>query len=233
MNKLTSIAVIPDGNRRYAAKTNTSLDAAYLAGFRKTEEFIKWSYENGVNSASFWALSLENFQKRSDGELDTIFKFMNQNIAKALSNSKTISSYDCKVQFFGQLDLLPNKLRNDIQKLQDKTRDNKDYELNIAIAYSGQNELAMAARKIAQEVKIGALTLDEVTPEVFEKHLSFHKTPDLIIRTGDVQRTSGFLPFQAAYSELYFSPKLWPEFTKTDFENAKTAYEQTERRFGK
>ncbi len=233
MNKLTSVAVIPDGNRRYAAKANVSLDAAYLAGFKKTEEFVKWGYENGVKSASFWALSLENFQNRSDGELNTIFRFMNQNIAKLLTNSNVISNYDCKVQFFGKTELLPEKLKQDIIKLEQKTKDNKEYELNIAIAYSGQDELTAASRKIAEEVKLGKLKIEDITTETFQKHLYYQKTPELIIRTGDVQRTSGFLPFQATYSELYFSHKLWPEFTKTDFEEAKTYYEQTERRFGK
>ncbi len=232
LHLLESVAVIPDGNRRYAKKKNLPIEAAYTAGFRKAGEFSKWAFDSGVKNVSLWALSLDNFAKRSEGELNVLFKLMGKNLKDTLSHPK-FKEQDCRIKFFGKRELLPEYLRRDMTELEEKTQDRKQCSLNIAIAYNGRDELLNASKKLAEDIASGKLISSEVDEKVFSEYLYFDQSPQLIIRTGNVQRLSGFLPWQNTYSELYFSPKLWPEFDEKDFASAKEFFETTEQRFGK
>ncbi len=230
-NGLSSIAIIPDGNRRYSTKAGLPIEAAYAKGFEKSQEAVQWSAEAGVKSLTFWALSLENYSKRSQFELAGLFSLMKQHAQKA-RREKAFSENGVRVKFFGKLELLPKDLMAEINALEESTQDNGSTRLNVALAYSGRDELLNAARKVLQENAHGDLNA-EISEEEFSKHLYLQESPDLIIRTGNVQRLSGFLPWQAGYSEIYFSPKLWPEFQKPDFQAAVEYYNAAERRFGK
>ncbi|MBI5636030.1 di-trans,poly-cis-decaprenylcistransferase [Candidatus Micrarchaeota archaeon] len=227
-----SVAIIPDGNRRFAKKHSLSFSNFYQAGFKKVESALGWGEESGVEKMTFWALSLDNLQKRSSFELALLFKLMEQNISSAFSNP-AFEEKGIKARFFGRLDLLPQSLREKISVLEEKTRGNKSFELNVAIAYSGQEELVNASRKLALDLNEGKIREGEVNAQTFSKYLYFNQAPDLIIRTGGVQRLSSFMPFHTGYSELFFSKKLWPEFTKRDFNSALAHYAGTQRRFGK
>ena len=125
------------------------------------------------------------------------------------------------------------EIEHRITKLEEKTIDKDGYSLNIAVAYSGREELLNASKKLAKDIASGKISLEKINEDEFSNYLYFGQSPQLIIRTGNVQRLSGFLPWQNSYSELYFSPKLWPEFTKDDFLQAKQFFETTEQRFGK
>ncbi|MDP3741928.1 MAG: polyprenyl diphosphate synthase [Candidatus Micrarchaeota archaeon] len=228
---LESVAVIPDGNRRFAKRKNLPIETAYLKGFKKAAEFSKWAFEEKVKNVSFWALSMDNFAKRSETELTVLFKLMTKHLTDAVAHPR-LGSEDCRIQFFGKRELLPTGVRTAMQKLEEKTRDKKSQSLNIGIAYSGREELLSASKKLASDIASGSVKADEVNESTFSNYLYTNNSPQLIIRTGNVQRLSGFMPWQNAYSELYFSPKLWPEFEKPDFLAAKQFYEETEQRFG-
>ncbi|MFQ5405953.1 MAG: polyprenyl diphosphate synthase [Candidatus Micrarchaeia archaeon] len=223
--KLSSVAIIPDGNRRYSKKTSTPLMQAYGCGFKKSQDVVKWCAEAKIKSLTLWALSLENFSQRSKNELKILFNLMKKHTQKA-KKSKLFEKHQASVNFFGKLELLPKDLQKEIHDLEKKTEHFDNVKMNVAMAYSGKEELLSAARKMIENKARPSET-------IFENSLYFKETPDLIIRTGNVQRLSGFLPWQAAYSELYFSPKLWPEFTQSDFKQAINYYNQAERRFGK
>jgi undecaprenyl diphosphate synthase len=226
---LASVAIIPDGNRRFSKKRELSLQAAYLAGFKKVEEVVKWGADAGVSKTSFWALSLENFQKRSGTELKLLFALMDKELRQAL---KSTALENTRARFVGRLDLLPAGLSREMRALEERTRDNEN-ELVVAVAYSGREELVNAARRIASDVEAGRISADEVDEKAFSNYLYLNYSPDLVIRTGGVSRLSGFLPFQTAYSELYFSKKLWPEFSRREFLKAVEFFNSSERRFGK
>ncbi len=230
--KLTNVAVIPDGNRRYAQRSRVPLNAAYLAGFEKVQEFSSWAREEEVKTISFWALSLDNFAKRSSGELNILFKLMSNQINKALGE-KDFKDQNLRVKFFGKTSILPQKVQEGIAQLEEKTKDFKEYTLNIGIAYNGREELLEASKKLAADITSGKVNPRNVDEDAFSKYLYTPENPQLIIRTGNVQRLSGFMPWQNTYSELYFSPKLWPEFTQPDFLKAKEFYETAEQRVGR
>ncbi|MFH0713297.1 MAG: polyprenyl diphosphate synthase [Candidatus Micrarchaeota archaeon] len=228
---LESVAVIPDGNRRFAKKNNLPLEAAYLAGFRKAGEFAQWAFDKDVKTVSYWALSLDNFAKRSQDELNVLFKLMTRNINDSLTDSR-FKRDACRVKFFGKRELLPLSVQQGMAKLEEKTRDGNK-TMNIAIAYSGREELLTASKNLAADIASGKINAGQINEETFSQYLYYPQSPQLIIRTGNVQRLSGFLPWQNSYSELYFSPKLWPEFNQQDFLVAKEFFETTEQRFGK
>lgn len=229
------IAIIPDGNRRFAQINGISLPQAYSVGVSKVEEVAGWAQEKNIKSMTFWALSLENLQKRSSLEISMLYKLMENQITKAIESEK-FSSKNIKVKFFGKKELLPKTLIEKLETLEEKTTQNKSLELNIAIAYSGQEEIIYASKSIARDILEGKININEletINAEVYQKYLYSSITPDLIIRTGNVQRLSGFLPFQSAYSEYYFCQSLWPEFSKNDFDKSLQHYQFVNRRFGK
>ncbi len=227
-----SVAIIPDGNRRFAKKHDLSFSNFYQSGFKKVEQALQWGEDSGLEKMTFWALSLDNLHKRSNFELALLFKLMEQNISSAFSNP-SFEEKGIKVSFFGRLDLLPQSLQGKISELSEKTSKNSSFELNVALAYSGQEELINASKKLALDLNARKIREGEVNAQTFSKYLYFNQAPDLIIRTGGVQRLSSFMPFHTGYSELFFSKKLWPEFTKHDFNGALDYYATTQRRFGK
>ncbi|MBI4406655.1 di-trans,poly-cis-decaprenylcistransferase [Candidatus Micrarchaeota archaeon] len=231
-HQLKSVAVIPDGNRRFAKKSGLALEAAYLAGFKKAGEFSKWAFEEKVKNVSYWALSLDNYAKRSQEELKILFKLMTKHMEDALTHPK-FNDHECRIKFFGRRDLLPKSIQNSMAQLEEKTLDRSENSLNMGVAYSGREEVLEASKKLASDIAAGKISPQQVNESMFSSYLYTDQTPELIIRTGNVQRLSGFMSWQNAYSELYFSPKLWPEFTKPDFLAAKEFFETTEQRFGK
>ncbi len=229
--KLRRIAIIPDGNRRFARKNSLSVQHAYANGFKKVEDVVKWAGKDGINNVTFWALSLENYQKRSRLELRILFSLMRRKLKSSIAEN-TYSKKKIAVKFFGKLDLLPKDLQEMMQKLEKDTA-RFDNKLEIAVAYSGREEILNATKKIAVDFYGKAGKLGDISESEFEKYLYSPLAPDLIIRTGGVSRLSGFLPWQTAYSELFFCGKLWPEFEESDFREAVNFYNETQRRFGR
>lgn len=232
---LETIAVIPDGNRRYARKYSLPLQVAYSKGFEKVNQILQWASDDNVKGMSFWALSLENYTKRSSLELRALFGLMKNKMKEALTTPE-FEERGARIKFFGKLELLPAEIRKLASELEAESASRKKFELQIGIAYSGQDEIMHACKQLAKELSSGKLSerrLDGMNSLDFSKYLYTSLQPDLVIRTGGVQRLSGFLPFQSAYSEYYFSQRLWPEFSRNDFEKAVEHFENSERRFGK
>jgi len=230
-----SIAVIPDGNRRYAKKHGLPLEVAYAKGFQKVNSVLEWAFEEKVRRMSFWALSFENFKKRSSLELRVLFGLMREKMNEAL-HAPEFKERDVRIKFFGRVDLLPKTIQELVKEIEEKTGERSEFELQVGIAYSGQEEIIRASTMIAQELAAGRVSeeqLQRMPANNFYKYLYTSFEPDMVIRTGGVHRLSGFLPFQSAYSEYYFSPKLWPEFSKKDFQKSVWEYENAQRRFGK
>lgn len=231
-NSPTSVAITPDGNRRYAKKNSLGLDAAYAKGFEKVKETGEWAVENKVKELTVWGLSKDNFGKRTPGELGLIFKLMRGRVREAL-DTKDLEDRGIRVRFIGHLEMLPQSLLDEMRSLEERTIEGKALSLNIAIAYGGREELLRAAKLLASDMARGTVREQEVGEDAFSRYLYLKDPVDLMIRTGGMRRLSGFLPWQSEYAELYFTDKLWPEFSKSDFEDAMEFYRSVPRNFGR
>jgi len=213
------IAIIPDGNRRWAKSKGKSTFDGHLRGAKIMErllEFILKQLEE-IKIITIYAMSLDNFVKRSPRERGYLFKILERSFRK-LGRSKLIHDFKVKISFFGRLELLPKGLSKLIWELQQITRGYDRRFLNICVCYDGREEIAMACREIARKVANGILKPEEIDEDVVKSHLytKGFDPPDLIIRSGGEKRLSSFLSFDAAYSELYFSEKLWPDFNELE-----------------
>jgi len=223
---LQSLAITPDGNRRYAKKHGLSLEESYRKGFEKAEEVFDWCLEvPTLKNATMYALSSENF-KRNKEELEILYSLFDYYF-KQLAKNRKVHDNEVRVRIIGRTeDLEP--IRDAIDELHAATEDHNRYTLNIALGYGGRAEIIDAIKKAANNGGIDSLTEDN-----FSQYLYQPNDIDLMIRTGASHRLSNFLIWQASYAELYFLDKLWPEFEKEDFQQAIDFYNQTKRNFGK
>lgn len=215
------IAVIMDGNRRYAGQMGKSRSYGHSIGAEVTEKVIEWCYEIGAKQLTLYAFSTENFQ-RSEEEVSGLLKLINEKFQKLYSDPRTFEK-EMQVRVIGDRDKLPDFLNESIEKIEKATRNYRKFYLNIAIAYGGRQDIIQAVREIAYCIQAGVLSLEEVNEDLISKHL--YPAPgfsvpnvDLIIRTGGDERVSNFLPWQASGSECaaYFCAPYWPEFRKID-----------------
>ncbi len=230
---LESIAFIPDGNRRFARQSGVNFLKAYQMGTNKAWQVMDWLEEyKTVKTGTFWMLSLENIQKRS-AELGLLFKIFDRELDKA-TKSGYFESNEIRLKFFGRLELLPEKLLGKVRQAEELTENFKKRTINLALGYSGRAEIVDAAKKLALDAKEGRIDINAIDEKKFENYLYAKlDDPDLIIRTGGAKRTSGFLPYQSDYSELYFCQHYWPEFSKEDLGEAVADFELRQRNFGK
>ena len=173
----------------------------------------------------------ENKGKKS--ELKLLFKIFEKQLDKVEGN-ELLEEHQVKLNFVGRTDLLPKIVQDKIAKAEKYTEKFSDKTVNLAIGYNGRTEIVDAAKAIAQKFARGKISLDQINEDSFKDYLypgSFD--PDMIIRTSGTQRLSGFLTYQSVYSELYFCDKFWPEFSRTDLDNAIADYDERQRRFGK
>jgi tritrans,polycis-undecaprenyl-diphosphate synthase [geranylgeranyl-diphosphate specific] len=230
---LNSLAIIPDGNRRYASKNGLRLAEAYKAGFSRAEELLEWVAEaKTIKTVTMYSLSLENFLRRSALEKQVLFRLFSEHFRR-IPEDERISKYGIRINVIGKRELLPGKVRTAISEAERSTAHNSKRLLNVALCYSGREEIVDAVRRICAAQANGALDAGRITQEYLSKNLYLSSEPDLLIRTGGVKRLSGFLTWQSPYSELYFSEKLWPEFSRSDFNDALQCYYASERRFGR
>ncbi len=231
--KPTHLAVILDGNRRYARSRGLDSWIGHKYGAAKVNEFLEWCWEVGIRIVTLYAFSTENFN-RPQKEVEEIMKLAEEKFYEVLENWK-IHKYRVRVKAIGKLDLLPERVREAIRKAEEATKDYDQYFLNVAIGYGGRAEIVDAVRKIAQKVAGGQLRVEDINERIIEEHLytAGIPDPDLIIRTSGEERLSGFLLWQSAYSELYFCDIYWPEIRKIDLLRAVRDYQKRERRFGR
>lgn len=227
------VAIIPDGNRRWAKKHGITLVRGYDKGIRKIGDVLKWCKEYDVHTLSMWGFSTSN-AKRNPEEIERLFGLFKKYLYKIITESrkkgeKERKKYDVRVKFLGRRALFPKEIRDAMDKIEDFTKNSKTYQLNLLLGYGGREEIVDAVNALLEE---GAQKVDE---EAIGKHLysAGMRDPDLIIRTSGEQRLSGFMPWQSVYSELYFCRKLWPDFSRKDFVAALRTYDARMRRFGK
>ena len=227
------VAIIMDGNRRFAAELGLPPDAGHLFGRDKLEEVLEWCFDLKIKNLTVYAFSTENFD-RDNNEVKTLMTLCRNELEKASRDSR-IHKNKVKIRVIGRLDLLPDDISNSAQIVMDKTKDYNNYSLNIAIAYGGREEIIQAIQKIASEVKEDKLKIEDIKESIVSKYLYTNglPDPDLILRTSGEERISNFLLWQLAYSELYFSDVYWPAFQKRDFLKALKTCQQRKRRFGK
>ena len=228
------IAIILDGNRRWASELSLNPWVGHDYGAEKTEDLLEWCLDLGVKSITLYAFSTENFQ-RSPPEVDEILRIIEAKLGELLTNER-IHKNKVRVKVIGRPNLLPESLQEMIGRVEEATKDYDEHFLNLALAYGGRAEIVDAAREIAERVRSGDLAANDIDEELFERHLyTAHmpqQDPDLIIRTSGEERLSGFLLWQSAYSELCFLDVYWPAFRRIDLLRAIRTYQMRKRRFG-
>lgn len=224
-----AVAIIPDGNRRWARGRMLTIMNGYNFGIRKFMDFAEWCKDYGVRSITVWGFSTENF-KRSSRERTALF-----NLYRKFANDKEVIDRLCKnktrFRVIGNTDLLPRDLLRSLRALEVKTGRYRNRVINMLIAYGGGDDILHAVQEI---VKRAAGKGIKVTGAMLRSYLLSSSVPDLdlVIRTSGEERLSGFMPIQSGYSELYFVDKYWPDFTKQDLERALVNYSRRKRRFG-
>lgn len=224
------VAIIMDGNGRWAKRKGFPKIAGHRAGAKSVEEIIKAAREAGIEILTLYTFSTENW-KRPKKEVDSLMKLLEAYLDK---ETEKIAKKGIRVRAIGRIEGLPEGVRDKIKKIENRTKDNKGLLLNLALNYGGRPEITDAAKKIAEEVKAGKLSPEDISEEVFEKYLYTKDIPDpdLLIRTSGEMRLSNFLLWQLSYSEIYVTDTLWPDFRKKDLEKAIIEYQKRERRYG-
>jgi len=230
------VGVILDGNRRYARKMGYSfVGDGHRRGADKVEDLVDWCDGLGIPVVTLWALSTDNLQRPPD-ELDTIFSVIEEKV-EALVDQRDRKT-PRRIRVVGRRELLPERTQAAITRAEEATADAGPFELLVAIGYGGREEITDAVRRmIADRMRRGeslegiasGLEPDEISRYMYAPDIA---DPDLIIRTSGELRLSGFLLWQSAYSEYYFSDVFWPEFRRIDFLRAIRSYEERERRRG-
>lgn len=228
------IAIILDGNRRWASLKALDPWFGHERGAEKVEQLLDWCLKLDVKSITLYAFSTENFN-RSKNEVEEIMRIAGEEFEKILTD-ECIHNNKVHVKVIGRSSLLPRDLQQLIMDVEDATQNYDEHFLNIALAYGGRAEIVDASKKIAEKVEEGELDLKEINEQLFEKYLyTSHmpkQDPDLIIRTSGEERLSGFLLWQSAYSELCFLDLYWPDFRWIDFLRAVRTFQMRRRRFG-
>ncbi|MEM4633932.1 MAG: polyprenyl diphosphate synthase [Candidatus Anstonellaceae archaeon] len=218
------IAIIPDGNRRWAAKKGISLSQAYDIGIQHIADVLKWCRKHKVRTLTMWGFSTENFL-RDKKEVQGLFQLFSKKLSEGLRQD--YKKYGVRVRFLGRIVSLPKEVQEKMRKVEKETESNSKYQLNLLLAYGGRQEILDAVNAAIASGK------KKISEEDFSKLLYLSDSPDLVIRTSGEIRTSGFLPWQSSYSEYYFSSKLWPDFSYTDFKKALADYSKRRRKYGR
>jgi len=229
------IAIILDGNRRWASEQDKDPWLGHKNGADTVEQLLDWCHMLGVKYVTLYIFSTENFARKSD-EVQKIMQIAEERFRKLLKDER-IHRDKVHVKIIGRVNMLPQSLRESIEDVEKATASYNRYFWNFAFAYGGRAEIVDAAKTIAEKVKNGELELADVTENTFEKYLyTAHmdkQDPDMIIRTSGEERLSGFLIWQAAYSELLFLDVYWPDFRRIDLLRAIRTFQYRKRRFGK
>lgn len=224
------IAVIQDGNRRYAREHDLDNSRGHVHGADTTEELLRWCNELSIREVTLYTLSTENFT-RPDDELTALFDLVTEKLYE-FADADLIHENEVRIRALGELSQLPHRVVDAVQYAEQRTDEYTELQLNIALAYGGRNELLRTAKQIAREVANGDLAPADISPTDIEQRL--HREPirnvDLIIRTGGDERTSNFLPWHANGNEsaVYFCAPYWPDFNKIEFLRAIRTYESRE-----
>jgi undecaprenyl diphosphate synthase len=224
------VAIIMDGNGRWAKKKGLPRIAGHRAGVKSVEEAIKAAKDLGVKFLTLYTFSTENW-KRPRYEVNALFRLLENYIDKELDS---LNSNGIRLNIIGRTEDLPQVVREKLDKAIARTRDNKELTLNIALNYGSRQEIVDAVRKILKDHEKGLISPESLDEKMFGDYLYTKDIPDpdLLIRTSGEMRLSNFLLWQISYAEIYVTKKLWPDFRKSDFRKAVREYGMRERRYG-
>jgi len=220
-----------DGNRRFAKRLMLKPWKGHEWGAKKIEAVLNWCEPHGIRELTLYAFSIENFN-RPKMEFEYLMNLFKQEFDR-LVDDKRIFEKRIRINVIGRTWMFPEDVQERMKRIMDKTKDHDNYVVNFAMAYGGRAEVIDAVKKVANEIKDGETSVDDINEESFSKYLYMADEPELIIRTGGEKRLSNFLLWQSSYAELYVTPTPWPEFSRENLETAISAYQSRERRFGK
>jgi undecaprenyl diphosphate synthase len=221
------IVLFPDGNRRWAREKGMHTLEGHKKGYENLLDFSNWCKNRGVKVLTAFGFSTENWNRTKE-EVNYLMDLLEKCL---IDNLDRYSKDGVRVRVIGQRERLPKSLQEAIVKTEEATKNNSNLFLNLAISYGGKWDILNAVKNIIKE----GTEPDKIDEKIFEDHLSTAglPMPDFVIRAGGEMRMSNFVLWQAAYSELYFCPKYWPDFTEQDLDQALTEFDQRARRFGK
>ena len=224
------IAIIMDGNRRWAKEKGMPVSFGHKEGAKILEKIVRYANKIGIKNITVYAFSTENW-KRSTEEVGTLMNLFQSYLD---DYSKRADSENIKVKIIGSREGLSEKMKNSIEKCMEKTKNNTGITFNIALNYGGRDEILNAVKNIANEVKENKLSVEDITEETISENLytKDQPDPDLLIRTSGEIRLSNFLPWQLVYTEFLFIEKYWPDFNEKDLDNAIEVYQKRNRKFG-
>ena len=224
------IAIIMDGNRRWARNRNLPVKLGHSEGAKTIEKIVEYANNIGLKYITVYAFSTENW-KRSEEEVSALMFLLKNYLDKY---SKKAETENIIIKVLGDITALSEDLQKSIQDAIDRTKNNTGTTFAVALNYGGRDEIIKAVKKISTDVKNGILNEDSITEDLFENYLytAGMPDPDLLIRTSGELRTSNFLPWQLVYSEFVFLDKNWPDFTTDDLDYCIDVYNQRNRKFG-
>ncbi len=224
------VAVIMDGNGRWGVKKGLSRSHGHNKGVSVLKDIIKFSKQLGVKVLTVYAFSTENWS-RPAGEVDFLLDLFGKVLENEIDN---LHRELIRIKFIGDLSPFSEKLRNKFIEAENITKNNNKFTLNVCTNYGGRQEMIKVAKELANKSLSGEINPEQINEELFESLLltSEFKEPDLLIRTSGEKRVSNFLLWQLAYSEIYFTDVLWPDFDETEFLKAIIDYQSRNRRFG-
>jgi undecaprenyl diphosphate synthase len=225
------VAIIMDGNGRWARRRKLPRPFGHHAGMTAVREAVEGSLEAGLGVLTLFAFSQENWQRPAD-EIDALMALLQEYIAREVAS---LRQRGVGVRILGNLDRLPDSVRDAVARIEDETSGGRALALNLCISYSARAEITRAARRLAEQAAAGALDPSAIGEDTVaaELYTAPWPDPDLLIRTSGEMRISNFLLWQLAYAELYVTPVLWPDFTRRDLFEAILAFQGRNRRFGR
>ncbi len=224
------IAIIMDGNRRWARNKGLPVALGHKEGAKTLEKIVRYAKNIGIKYITVYAFSTENW-KRSEEEVSTLMNLMMNYLE---SYSKRADSENIKVQILGNRQGLSDKMNDLIEKCMERTKDNTGITFNIALNYGGRDEILGAVKNIAEKIQNNEMKIEDITEQTISDNLytKGQPDPDLLIRTSGEIRLSNFLPWQLVYSEFVFVDKNWPDFSEKDLDEAIEEYQKRNRKFG-
>ena len=226
----THVAIIMDGNGRWAKKRNIDYRLGHKEGAKTLEKIVRYAKKVGIKYITVYAFSTENW-KRTSEEVSALMLLLKTYLD---DYGKRADTENIKVKVLGDISALAPGLQKSIKKCEERTKDNDGIYFSICINYGGRDEIVHAVKKIAQDVKDGKIGIDDINEKLMNNYLYTKEIPDpdLIIRTSGELRTSGFLTWQSVYSEYLFMDKYWPDFSEDDIDFAIKEYQKRNRKFG-
>lgn len=223
------IAIIMDGNRRWAKAKGKPVSYGHKEGAKTLEKIVRYANKIGLEYITVYAFSTENW-KRAEDEVKALMMLL-QNYLD--DYAKRADTENIRVKILGDISALSSGMQKSIQNCMERTKDNTGVTFNIALNYGGRDELIKAIKQIANQVKNNEIQIEDITEQLVSNHLytKGEPEPDLLIRTSGEQRLSNFLPWQLVYTEFLFIDKNWPEFKETDLDNAIIEYQKRTRKF--